>query len=100
MDKIFGCAAGIAFVLFGIFQIYAAYLGLTDALGFGWGAAAIVIGLFAQTSIPIVIGAFLCAKNIWGWHWGFAALFAAPGLALIIPAITADFLDGARRRFR
>jgi hypothetical protein len=25
--------------------------------------------------------------DVWDWHWGFAALFAAPSLAFLIPGL-------------
>ena len=36
---------------------------------------------------PLTIGTFLGAMNVWGWPWYGAALFAAPGLLFIVPAL-------------
>ena len=45
----------------------------------------------------IVVGAFLCAKEIWGWHWAFAALFAVPGLLFMFPAFFGSLVSAMKR---
>jgi hypothetical protein len=99
-ESTLGCLFAIAFALFGLFQIYAAFIGLTHSIGSGWAIAAIVVAFFFRSSIPVVIGAFLCALYVWEWHWALAALFAAPGLALVIPAFTADIIGSLGRKNR
>jgi hypothetical protein len=93
-----GCLFPIAFLIFGVVQVYAAYLGIEDALGTGWAVAALVVSFLIRSSIFIVVGAFLGAMNVWEWHWALAALFAAPGLAVVLPAMAADFAAWARSR--
>ena len=44
------------------------------------------------------IGSFFAARDIWGWHWGFAAIFAAPGLLLVIPGAIGSIFSLIRRR--
>jgi len=79
---------GLLFLLFGIFQLAAGWAGIEDQFGSFWGFAAIVCAFFRFT-IPIVVGCFLCALNIWDWPWFGALLFAAPGLLLMIPTLVA-----------
>lgn len=94
-----GCLLGIAFLAFGGFQVYAAAIGLDAAIGAFWAGVAIVAAFVLRTSLPIMIGAFLCAKNIWEWHWMGAVLFAAPSLAFIIPSMAADLIGRMRGRY-
>lgn len=98
VGQIFGCVFAIAFAILGIVQIYAAFLGLEDWLGAGWAVAGIAVAFIFRSSLPILIGAFLCALNVWEWHWVFAALFAAPMLALLLPATAMDIFSAHRRR--
>ncbi|WP_426991790.1 hypothetical protein [Methylomonas sp. CM2] len=63
----------------------------------GAGGAAAVAAIFFRFTIPIVLGAFLFAKNIWDWHWFFALLFAAPGLLFMVPAFFASLVSAVKR---
>jgi hypothetical protein len=98
LENSLGCVAALLFLGFGAFQVYAASIGLSDSLGIGWAIGLIAISFMARTSIPVIIGAFLCAKNVWEWHWALAALFAAPGLALILPSMAANILEAFSRK--
>ena len=93
-----GCLVAIAFLIFGIVQIIAAYIGLDDWLGTGWAVAGIAAAFFLRTGLPILIGSFLCALNVWEWHWVFAAMFAAPLLFVIVPAMAMEAVSHVRRR--
>jgi hypothetical protein len=35
--------------------------------------------------------------DVWDWHWGFAALFAAPGLAFLIPGVILSIIEGVKK---
>jgi hypothetical protein len=87
-----GIIAFLAFLAFGLTQAYAAWLGIDYHLGAFWAGAAIVVAIFFRFPLLIVVGAFLGAKDVWHWHWALAALFAAPGLALVIPAVLTGVL--------
>lgn len=93
-----GCGLAIVFLGFGLFQMWAGWLGLEDAFGWGWAFAAALAALFARFTLPMTVGAFLCAKNIWDWNWFFALLFAAPGLLFMVPSIFASLMGSIRRR--
>lgn len=97
-ENSFGCMAAILFMGFGVFQIYAAGVGLSNSFGTGWAIGLIALCFVARTSIPVIIGAFLCAKNVWEWHWAVAALFAAPGLLLVLPSMFASVLEAFGRK--
>ena len=79
----------IMFMIFGIFQLAAGWAGIEEQFGTFWGIVAIVCAFLFQFTLPIVVGCFLCAVNIWDWHWFGAVLFAAPGLLVMIPAFVA-----------
>ena len=73
------------FIAFGVAQIYAGYIGIAHHLGSLWAALAIGAAVIFRFTLPITIGSFFGAMNVWGWHWIGAALFAAPGLLLCYP---------------
>jgi len=92
-----GCAIALLILAFGFLQIIAGWAGIEHAYGAWWAAAAILVGVFFRFTLPIAFGAFLCAKDIWGWHWFFAAIFAAPGLLFMVPAFVSSVIDAIRR---
>jgi hypothetical protein len=75
----------VVVLLFGLGQLVAGYAGIEHHLGMGWGIAALAAALLFRFTLPITIGAFFGAMDVWHWHWAFAALFAMPGLLFIIP---------------
>ncbi len=91
-----GLAAFALFVVYGVAQIYAGFLGIEHHLGAIWAWLAIVASLLFRFTLPITVGAFFGAMNVWGWPWPLAAVFAAPGLLLIIPGAMAAILAVAR----
>lgn len=97
LEGTLGCGLAILFLGFGLLQLVAGWAGIEDSFGWGWGVAAAVAAILFRFTIPIVIGAFLCAKNIWDWHWFFALLFALPGLLFMIPALVGGVLESVRR---
>lgn len=93
---------GIAvFLAYGITLVMAASAGLGLYLA-TWAVALVITACFLmRIAFPVSISAFFGAWLVWGWHPILAALFVAPGLALIVPAITAKLVAagiGALRR--
>ena len=43
--------------------------------------------------LPLTIGTFLGAMNVWGWPWYGALALAAPGLLFIVPALITSVLS-------
>jgi hypothetical protein len=48
-------------------------------------------------TLPITIGSFFAAMEVFGWHWIIALLFAAPGLALAIPGVIGSIASVIKR---
>ena len=77
----------IGFLVLGIIQLYAGAVGITYYWGAGWAGVVIFLCLMFRVSLPLTIGSFYCALNVWGWHWLYSLLFAAPGLVFIVPSV-------------
>lgn len=87
----------IVFLIYGIAQIVAGYVGIDFHLGAIWAGVAIFAAFFLRFTLPITIGAFFGAMDVWQWHWALAALFAAPGLAFIIPGVIMSIIEGVKK---
>ena len=91
-----GCVFMIGMLIYGIAQIWAGYIGIDHHLGSGWAIAAVVVAFLFRFSLPITIGSFFGAMNVWGWPWYGALIFAVPGLAfmaLMIPGALASIFQ-------
>jgi hypothetical protein len=92
MSTLFGAAGVIAFLAFGIAQLVAGFAGIEHGLGVVWAWIALAVALGLRFTLPITIGAFFGAMNVWDWHWFWALLFAAPGLLLMVPGLLASVI--------
>jgi hypothetical protein len=95
-------ALGLVFLV-GMFALYIGVLavgwaGIESEHGWGWAAAAVAVSFFFRFTLPLLYGVFLCATNIWGWHWLPALLLAVPGLVLMIPGMIASLISSLRMR--
>jgi hypothetical protein len=89
-----------AFIVFGIAQLVAGFQGISYELGAVWAYIGLAAALIFRFMLPITVGSFFGAMNVWGWPWYFALLFAAPGLAflaLIIPGALKSAIGVIRR---
>jgi hypothetical protein len=84
-------------IIYGSAQFIAAYAGIDFLIGSGWAITAIVASSLFRFTLPITIGAFFGAMDVWHWHWFFAALFAAPGLVLIVPGVLMTIIEGGKK---
>lgn len=94
-----GCFLISVMLVYGLVQIYAGWIGIEHHWGSGWAITALVAALVFRFSLPLTVGSFFCAMNVWGWHWLGALLFAAPGLAfmvLMIPGALASLMGNLR----
>lgn len=83
----------IFFILIGIAQMYAGYIGIEYHFGLVWALVALAASLLFRFSLPISIGAFFGAMDVWGWHWALSLLFVAPGLAFVVPGFVLSLFD-------
>lgn len=97
MKMIGGLLAFAAFVAFAVAQMVAGYLGIEHLVGAVWAGLALFAALLFRITFPVTIGAFFGAMDVWGWHWSLALLFAAPGLALMLPGALAGLLSAVKR---
>lgn len=95
-----GCFFMVLMLVYGLVQVYAGWIGIEQHWGSGWAIAAVVAAFAFRFSLPLTVGSFFGAMNVWGWHWLGALLFAAPGLAfmaLMIPGALASVMGNLRR---
>ena len=97
MSGILGIFGFIAFLSFGIAQLCGGYVGIDHHLGSIWAFVAIFLALGLRFTLPITIGAFFGAMDVWDWHWALAALFVAPGLAFVIPGVLATLISSIKK---
>ena len=98
MGSIFAWVGGtlgvIIFLIVGVIQIYAGYLGIEYHLGSGWAIGAVIASVFFQFPIILTVGTFFGALDVWGWPWYGAAVFAMPGLLFAVPGTIGAALAG------
>ena len=97
MKKLLELLAAIALILFGIAQLVAGYVGIEHYLGSIGAFVVTILSSVLRFTLPITIGAFFGAMNVWGWHWFLAGLFAAPGLLFLIPGILAAVFSSIKK---
>jgi len=77
----------LGLIIYCIAYLRAGYQGIELYWGQWWAAGFVFAALLFRFTIPITIGAFFCATEIWGWNWFTAVFFAAPGLIFILPNV-------------
>ena len=95
-----GCVFMALVLGYGLVQIWAGYVGIEHHLGTGWAIAAVALVFLLRLTLPLTIGSFFCAINVWQWHWIGALVFAAPGLAytaIMVPGVLASTVAMGRR---
>jgi len=94
-----GFLMGVGVFALAIAQLVAGVSGIAHHLGI---TAAVIAGLlffFARFTLPITVGAFFGAMDVWGWQWYWALAFTLPGLALMaimIPGVLVASLPWKR----
>lgn len=97
MQVFLGIGGFIIFMGYGIAQLVAGYIGIDFHFSALWAGVAIFSALMFRFTLPITIGAFFGVMDVWHWHWALATLFAAPGLALLIPGVILSIVEGVKR---
>lgn len=91
-----GILAIVMILGLGAVQIVVGYHGLDVQFGSTWAFVGAAL-FFLRFSPPLIVGVYFGAIDLWGWHPVAAAVFAVPGLLLLIPGIIEFALDKLRR---
>lgn len=97
MGASLGVIGFVAFMAFGIAQLVAGFVGIEHELGLIWSWVALIAAIVFRFTLPITVGAFFGAMEVWDWHWTLAALFAAPGLLFLIPGVLVSVFSAVKR---
>ena len=87
----------LLFFGYGLVQISAGYIGIDFYFGGFWAGLALFVAFVFRFTLPITIGSFFAAIEVFGWHWIIALLFAAPGLAFVIPGVIGSIVSVIKR---
>jgi hypothetical protein len=101
--KMKGISYIIAFIIglsFALALICAGYVGIEYHLGTIWGVIAVLLALSRIFTLPILLGVFFGAMNVWDWHWAWAGLFSASGLINFVIVPYSQLLADLPRRRR
>jgi len=98
LEGLIGVVGFLFFLSMAVVQIGAGYIGLDDSFGTGWAVAAVVLAFMFKFTLPLVVGTYLCATEILGWHWALGALVAMPGLLFMIPSLLVSALTSFKEK--
>ena len=98
MKVVPGLAFAIAFIGLGIAQMVAGFSGIEHVWGSVWAWLALVGAVGFGFTLPMTIGAYFGATEVWGWSTPLAIAFAAPGLLFMVPGLIAAAVSKLRNR--
>ena len=88
-----GILGFLIFVTAAIIQTAVGYIGIEHHFGTFVAIVVIILAFVFRLMLPLTIGTFLGAMNVWGWPWYGALALAAPGLLFIVPALITSVLS-------
>jgi hypothetical protein len=83
----FGILGFLVFIAVAIIQTAVGYIGIEHHFGTFVAIVVIILAFFFRLMLPLTIGTFLGAMNVWGWPWYGALALALPGLLFAIPKL-------------
>lgn len=95
--------AGLGFVailVLGIVQLIAGFQGIEFHLGLWAAVLALIAAVMFRFMLPMTIGAFFGATDVWGWHWVAALILTVPGLLFMVPMVMANIVETFRRKIK
>lgn len=98
MNVLMGVLLFITVMLYGLIQIYAGFLGIELYWGTVWAAVIIAFSMMTRITIPIMIGGYFCATEIWNWDIIWAVIFVMPSILFMIPAFIAMLINNKNLR--
>ena len=96
-------AGGIGLILMlviGLAQMVIGYIGIEYLFGAGWAIGAVVLALMFRFSLPLTVGTFFGAMDVFGFSFIVALLITLPGLLLMIPGAIAAGIAGLASSFK
>ena len=96
-------AGGIGLILMlviGLAQMVIGYIGIEYHFGAGWAIGAVVLALMFRFSLPLTIGTFFGAMDVFGFSFIVALLITLPGLLLMVPGAIAAGIAGLASSFK
>jgi hypothetical protein len=69
----------------GLAQIVIGYIGIEYHFGSGWAIGVLVLAFVFRFTLPLTIGTFFGALDVFGWPWYGALLITLPGLLFMVP---------------
>jgi hypothetical protein len=92
-------ALGVVLLLiYALVAFAAGFYGIAAEAGNVWALMALLCAYLFRFTLPLTVGAFVCAFKVWDWPWPFALLFAAPGLAFMFAGVVAVVLGSLARQ--
>ena len=96
-------AGGIGLILMlviGLAQMVIGYIGIEYHFGAGWAIGAVVLALIFRFSLPLTVGTFFGAMDVFGFSFIVALLITLPGLLLMVPGVIAAGIAGLASSFK
>lgn len=84
----------------GLAQIVIGYIGIEYHLGAGWAIGAVVLAFVFRFSLPLTVGTFFGAIDVFGFSFIVALLITLPGLLLMVPGAIAAGIAGLASSFK
>lgn len=84
----------IFFIGFAVVQGAIGYLGIEHHFGSGWAIGVLVLAFVFRFTLPLTIGTFFGALDVFGWPWYGALLITLPGFLFMIPGAIGMALIG------
>ena len=96
-------AGGIGLILMlviGLAQMVIGYIGIEYHFGAGWAIGAVVLSLMFRFSLPLTVGTFFGAMDVFGFSFIASLLITLPGLLLMVPGAIAAGIAGLASSFK
>jgi hypothetical protein len=84
-----GIVFGVGFLVVGCVQLYLGYLGIEYHWGSIGAIICVVLAFLFRFMLPLTVGTFFGALDVWGWPWYGALALTAPGILFILPGLVA-----------
>jgi len=94
----FGALWFLFLLAVGLTQAVIGFIGIEHYLGSIAAFLALAAAIFLRLMLPLTIGTFFGALEVFGWPWYLALLITAPGLLLAVPAMVALTIDGVLKK--